>query len=131
MVLDLSTSTPDPKAHDFGQITLAVLDRLPSAELDALPFGVVGLQTDETVAVYNATEARMAGIDRASIIGVHFFSEVGQCMNNFMVAQRFEDEAEIDAELDYVLTLRMRPTPVRLRLLKASSIARHYILIKR
>ncbi len=29
-------------------------------------------------------------------------------MNNFLVAQRFEDEEEIDAILNYVLTFRMR-----------------------
>ena len=52
-------------------------------------------------------------------------------MNNFMVAQRFEDEAEIDDVIDYVLTLRMRPTPVRLRLLKSAAASRRYILIQR
>jgi hypothetical protein len=52
-------------------------------------------------------------------------------MNNFMVAQRFEDELEIDAIIDFVLTFRMRPTPVRLRLLKSVEVARRYILIER
>jgi len=52
-------------------------------------------------------------------------------MNNFMVAQRFEDEPELDATLPYVLTLRMRPTRVRLRLLATSGTTRRYILIER
>jgi hypothetical protein len=56
---------------------------------------------------------------------------VGQCMNNFMVAQRFEDEAEIDDIVPYVLTLRMRPTRVRLRLLASATSPRRYILIER
>jgi hypothetical protein len=56
---------------------------------------------------------------------------VAQCMNNFMVAQRFEDEPEIDDIVPYVLTLRMRPTRVRLRLLATPGIARRYILIER
>lgn len=42
-------------------------------------------------------------------------------MNNFMVAHRFEEAAEnglpLDATIDYVLTLRMRPQRVQLRLL--------------
>lgn len=73
----------------------------------------------------------MAGTERDTVLGAHFISEVGQCMNNFMVAQRFEDEPEIDDELDYVLALRMRPAPVRLRLLKKSGFEGHYILIRR
>ncbi|WP_345815384.1 hypothetical protein AAGS40_23670 [Paraburkholderia sp. PREW-6R] len=54
-------------------------------------------------------------------------------MNNFMVAQRFEDEAEagLDAIVDYVLTLRMRPTPVRLRLLAGAGSAARFVLVER
>jgi hypothetical protein len=52
-------------------------------------------------------------------------------MNNFMVAQRFEEEPELDATLPYVLTLRMRPTPVRMRLLATQETVRRYILIER
>ncbi|KQS49919.1 phosphonate transporter [Sphingomonas sp. Leaf198] len=98
---------------------------------DALPFGVVGLGADTIVQVYNATEARMAGLDPAAVLGVPFFDAVGQCMNNFMVAQRFEDEPEIDEIVPYVLTLRMRPTRVRLRLLASAGTPRRYILIAR
>lgn len=115
----------------FETIPLAELCGLDTERCDALPFGVVGLSPDGLVEVYNRTEERLAGLPRDSVIGTHYFSATAQCMNNFMVAQRFEDEAEIDAVIDYVLTLRMRPTPVRLRLLKALGIPRNYILIER
>ncbi len=131
MSLTLNIDAQRPSALGFSDIGIDVLDRLSPAEVDALPFGVVGMDAGGTVAVYNATESSMAGIARESVMGTHFMSEIGQCMNNFMVAQRFEDEVELDTELDYVLTLRMRPTPVRLRLLKTLTIARHYILIRR
>ena len=52
-------------------------------------------------------------------------------MNNFLVAQRFEDEPAIDAILPYVLTLRMRPTRALLRLLAAPDAPLNYILIER
>ncbi|SFO26977.1 photoactive yellow protein [Sphingomonas sp. OK281] len=115
----------------FETITTDYLETMPAADRDALPFGVVGLAPDTVVEVYNAAEARMAGLDQASVIGVPFFDAVAQCMNNFMVAQRFEDEAEIDDIIPYVLTLRMRPTKVRLRLLKTAGTARRYVLIER
>jgi hypothetical protein len=54
----------------------------------------------------------------------------GVCMNNFMVAQRFEDEDVLDTVIDYVLTFRMRPTPVKLRLVRQWNLSRRYLLIR-
>lgn len=115
----------------FETIPLDTLLTLEADQLDTLPFGVVGLSAEGIVEIYNATEAQLAGLHRDGVIGTHYFSVTAQCMNNFMVAQRFEDEAEIDAIIDYVLTLRMRPTPVRLRLVKARRADRRFILIQR
>jgi hypothetical protein len=56
-------------------------------------------------------------------------------MNNFMVAQRFEDAltsgSPLDVVVDYVLTLRMRPVKVKLRLLAAPKAATRYVLVQR
>lgn len=115
----------------FETVTLTDLETMEKSECDALGFGVVGIAPNTAVEVYNAAEARMAGLDAENVLGVPFFDAVGQCMNNFMVAQRFEDEPELDAIVPYVLTLRMRPTRVRLRLLASASHPRRYILIER
>ena len=116
---------------DFEEITIECLDALDCEESDSLSFGVVGLSPVGLVEIYNRTESQLAGLPRDSVIGAHFFASTGQCMNNYLVAQRFEDEAELNAILDFVLTLRMRPTPVRLRLLKTAAISRRYVLIQR
>ena len=116
---------------EFETVTLATLATLDEDRLDTLPFGVVGLSPGSMVEVYNATESKLAGLPQDSVLGTHYFAVTAQCMNNFMVAQRLDDEAEIDATIDYVLTLRMRPTPVRLRLLKAAGVERRFILIQR
>ena len=56
-------------------------------------------------------------------------------MNNFLVAQRFEDGAapatSLDAAIDYVFTLRMRPSKVSLRLLVCPALALRYVLVNR
>ncbi len=83
------------------------------------------------VTVYNATESKNAGLSPQRVLGKHFFEEVAPCMNNFMVAQRFDDVDELDEIIPYVLTLRMRPTPVRLRLLKAPGCTTRFVLIER
>jgi photoactive yellow protein len=115
----------------FETVRLAELQTMRADACDRLPFGVVGLDAAGITKVYNATEARMAGLDPKRVLGVSFFDAVAQCMNNFMVAQRFEDEPELDAIIPYVLTLRMRPTPVRLRLLASRSAPIRFILVQR
>jgi hypothetical protein len=56
-------------------------------------------------------------------------------MNNFMVAQRFEDAlasgSPLDSVVDYVLTLRMRPVKVKLRLIAAPEGVTRYVLVQR
>jgi len=115
-----------------------ILDRLlvlDAAELDRLEFGVIGIDADTVVRDYNALEAKMAGLSKERVIGHPLFTVVAPCMNNFMVAQRLEDAAAagvaLDLTLDYVLTLRMRPVKVQLRLLAGPGAARRFVLVNR
>jgi photoactive yellow protein len=111
-----------------------LLDRLEEASdavLDTLPFGVIAMAGNGTVVSYNGTESRLSGLMPANVIGRHFFSAVAPCTNNFMVAYRFETEPALDAVFDYVFTLRMQPTAVRLRLLKQPLRRRMYLVVER
>jgi photoactive yellow protein len=121
---------------DFGQVD--ILDRLNSleaSELDTLEFGVIGFDADTCVCRYNRYESRIAGLSQQRVLGQHLFTAVAPCMNNFLVAQRFEDAAAagsaLDATIDYVFTLRMRPSKVKLRLLAAPGAAMRYVLVHR
>ena len=117
--------------NEFSQVSLATLSTSSPAILDDLPFGVIGLSSDGIVQIYNATESRLAGLPAIKVVGGDFFNNIAQCMNNFMVAQRFVEEKELDATIDFVLTLRMRPTPVKLRLLQSEAVPLHFVLIHR
>jgi photoactive yellow protein len=116
---------------DFETVSLQDLDAMNDGDLDVLPYGVIAFAADTIVHRYNLTEARMAGLDPSTVKGAPFFAAVAQCMNNFMVAQRFEDEPDIDEVMPYTLTLRMRPTKVRMRLMAAAEMQLRYILIER
>jgi photoactive yellow protein len=111
------------------------LDALSDAELDNLDFGVIGFDHEGIVRRYNAYESRAAGLSVSRVVGHALFTVVAPCMNNYLVAQRFDDAAaqgsELDATIDYVLTLRMRPVKVRLRLLAAPGPAGRYVLVQR
>ena len=109
---------------------IEMLSTMDEAALDGLPFGAVGLDSENMVELYNAHEERYSGLPRGIVVGRHFFSDVAPCMNNYMVAERLA-EALLDVTLPYVLTFRMRPTPVRLRLLRASEAPRRWVLVAR
>jgi photoactive yellow protein len=124
---------------DFDQPDLfPAIDAMASASakaLDDLEFGVMGFDAETVVVQYNAFESRAAGLSPQRVLGQPLFTLVAPCMNNFMVAQRFEDAAQSGAALDqtihYVLTLRMRPVKVKLRLLAGAERGTRYVLVQR
>ena len=113
----------------------AALARMGPNELDALDFGVIGFDQSGVVRRYNRHESEAAGLRPERVIGHPLFSDVAPCMNNFMVAQRFADAAAsgqpLDVTIDYVLTLRMRPTRVKLRLVSVPGAETSYVLLRR
>jgi photoactive yellow protein len=112
-----------------------LLDACNQDQLDGLGFGVIGFDADTVVQRYNAVESQAAGLSPQRVIGEPLFTNVAPCLNNFMVAQRFEDAAdegsELDDTMDYVLTLRMRPVKVKLRLLASATGTTRYVLVQR
>jgi photoactive yellow protein len=111
------------------------LARLNADQLDQLDFGVIGFDADTNVCRYNRHESEAAGLTPPRVLGQPLFTNVAPCLNNFMVAQRFEDAADegtvLDDTIDYVLTLRMRPIKVALRLLAEPGSAVRYVLVQR
>ena len=112
-----------------------VLDASSQEQIDALDFGVIGFDAAANVQRYNAFESQAAGLSPQRVIGEPLFTNVAPCLNNFLVAQRFEDAAdegsELDDTIDYVLTLRMRPIKVKLRLLASANSGTRYVLVQR
>ncbi len=113
---------------------LATLHTLSDAQLDELGFGTIGFDADGIVRQYNATESRFARLTRERVVSLPLFTWVAPCMNNFLVAQRFEDAAAasepLDVTLPYVLTFRMKPVSVVLRLLATPGPRLRYVLVR-
>jgi photoactive yellow protein len=122
-----------PAFHEPG--LLNHLDSLSESELNDLDFGVIGFDAEGVVRRYNTYESAAAGLSPSRVVGHTLFTVVAPCMNNYLVAQRFEDAAAagdlLDATIDYVLTLRMRPVKVKLRLLASSGAVHRYVLVQR
>lgn len=111
------------------------LDQASDADLDALDFGTIGLDAAGVVRRYNRFESVASGLSLERVVGHPLFTVVAPCMNNYLVAQRFEDAAagngSLDATIDYVLTLRMRPVKVKLRLLADAGSSMRWVLVQR
>lgn len=111
------------------------LDESNDSDLDALEFGVIAFDLEGIVRRYNRFESTAAGLSPQRVLGSSLFEVVAPCMNNFLVAQRFEDalaeSVKLDETINYVLTLRMRPVKVKLRLLAAPDSATRYVLVHR
>ena len=108
---------------------LPQLDAANYGALDLLPFGVIRMTGDGIVVAYNECESRMAGLSLQSVLGRHFFTEIAPCTNNALVAGRFKAEPTLDATIDYVFSLRLKPMPVRLRMLQGSESRFAYLLV--
>lgn len=121
------------EAMSFNESTLAdQLYRLADAKLNAAPFGIIGFGSkDERVQLYSDAECILSGLSRTSVMGRALFDEVAPCMNNFLVAEKFRSGQPLDEIVDYVFTLRMRPTPVRLRLVWREGQSRMYLCVER
>jgi len=128
MNIDQAPAFADPKLHLF-------LEQSGAEALDALDFGVIGFDAEGLVQRYNAFESKAAGLSPDRVLGHALFTVVAPCMNNFMVAQRFDDAQQagttLDDTIDYVLTLRMRPVKVKLRLLASPAATLRFVLVYR
>lgn len=109
---------------------LSALESVPLSGIDAIGFGLVVMDRDGIILGYNQRESRLSGLPAAAVAGRNFFTDVGLCTNNYLVAQRYADSDDLDESLDYVFTFRMAPTPVRLRLLAQKRSQRQYLAVQ-
>lgn len=128
MTGDLRAATVLP-AFDDGDL-LDRLDALDLAVLDGLDFGLVTMDPRGIVIGYNAVESAASGLSPERVLGHHFYTEIGPCANNRIVAGRFDTAGRLDDRLDYTFTFRLRVRPVRLRLMAAAGGERRYMAVQ-
>ncbi|MDX2015839.1 MAG: PAS domain-containing protein [Myxococcaceae bacterium] len=80
---------PLPEELLAPPITAGQVPSLSDEELDAVPFGVIGLTPDGVIARYNLAEARFARLDRSRVVGRRFFDEVAPCTRTDAFQGRF------------------------------------------
>jgi photoactive yellow protein len=122
----------------FEPTRLAVLT---DEELDALPFGVIGLDGEGRIARYNMAEARFARLDRSQVVGRAFFGEVARCTDTPEFRGRFEmllrEPTATSVRFEYVFAFRFGAQKVDVDMgavagvPSAATAARVYLCINR
>lgn len=108
------------------------LPRMTLAEIDALDVGVIGFDDDARIQVYNRAESQFSLVAPERAIGKHLFGELAPCMNNRLVYGRVMAGVrlgELDLEMDYVFSFRMRPRSVRLRFYRDPATGTNWLLV--
>ena len=123
-----STTVSDTPAFSAPGLFAWLLEAT-DGQLDELGFGVIGLDENLVCTNYNSLESQMAGLSKERVIGELFFEHVAPCMNNFMIADVLHGSEDVDVTIAYTLSVRVKPTPVDLRLLAAAQEPRRFLVI--
>jgi photoactive yellow protein len=112
-----------PGAPAFDDPDLASrIGEMAASDIDALPFGAIRLDNQQTVVFYSAAERRLSGYHKP-VIGRHFFTEIAPCMNTLSFRGRVEralQSGTLNIEFDHVgdfddaakdIRVRVQPAP--------------------
>jgi photoactive yellow protein len=129
-MLDLAESS-SPVPFDPSSV-----DDRSDDELDALPFGVICLDDEGTILRYNLYESRFARLDRNTVIGRGFFTEVAPCTRTEAFEGRFRAFVEKGGEaaplrFDFLFDFKFGAQHVSIELCRAASAPRYYLLVNR
>ncbi len=99
--------------------------------MDHMPLGVVVLDPEGRVVLYNRYEEILAGRRRTSVVGRHFFTEVAPCMNVKELGGAFTRDIgrqplQIETEFSFPLPFLEQPRDVNVRLVSFESDSTPY-----
>ena len=104
------------------------------ATADAQNFGVVKVDDQGVIQIYNKWESDMAGVPADQAVGKNFFTQIAPCTNNRLVYGKFQDGiggGSLDAEFNYTFTYKMQPTNVVLRLFRDGASGTNWVFVNK
>ncbi|MCG9876110.1 MAG: photoactive yellow protein [Leptospiraceae bacterium] len=109
------------------------LGNLTRAEADNAPFGIIKLETDGKILLYNKYESNLAGVPIEKAEGRNFFTDIAVCTNNRIFFGRFKDgiaQGNLDLVFNYVFTYKMKPTNVVIHLYYDKVSKTNWVFVK-
>ncbi|MGE8723158.1 PAS domain-containing protein [Leptospira terpstrae] len=112
---------------------LGKLGTLTQAEADAAAFGIVKVDGNGKILLYNKYESELANVHIQTAVGKNFFTEVAICTNNRIFYGRFKEgmlTGDLDIAFNYVFTYKMKPTNVVIHLYHDKTSDTNWIFVK-
>jgi photoactive yellow protein len=110
------------------------LARSISAEVDAQDFGIVKVDDNGNITLYNRYEADLASVEPSAAEGKSFFTQIAPCTNNTLFFGNFKrgvKEGKLNALFPYTFTYRMRPTNVKVHMYRDANTRTNWVLVKK
>jgi len=95
------------------------IDSMSPKELDALPQGVIQLNSEGIVLQYNSYEANLAGLTRENVVGKNFFKQVAPCTDVKEFYGRFRQGVQarkLHCKFRYHFSFKHKPIDVTVTL---------------
>ncbi|MBK6605022.1 MAG: photoactive yellow protein [Leptospiraceae bacterium] len=120
--------------EDFAKGILYNLGHLSRDQADNANFGIVKVDDQGQILLYNKYESDLAGVPVASAEGKNFFTQVAICTNNRLFFGKFKDgvtSGHLDSSFNYVFTYKMKPTNVMIQLYRDQATSTNWIFVKK
>jgi len=117
-------------SDDMGNI----MAKLGDSKINDLAFGAIKLDGDGNILSYNQAEGDITGRDPKDVIGKNFFTDVAPCTNQPEFFGKFKQgiqEDKLNTMFEYVFDYKMKPTKVKVHMMKAQVGEGYYIFVKR
>lgn len=109
------------------------LGALSRGEADLADFGIVKVDDEGNIQLYNKYEAELASVTPAFAEGRNFFTEIAPCTNNKLFYGRFQKgvaAGDLDVEFNYTFTYKLRPTNVAIHLKRDNASDTNWVFVK-
>lgn len=110
------------------------LASMSQKDMDELSFGAVEIDEKGKILRYNKAEGEITGRDPKEVIGQNFFKDVAPCTDSDEFAGKFSDgvkKGSLDTIFEYTFDYKMRPTKVKVHMIKSPSDDTYWIFVKR
>lgn len=116
-----------------AESTLNGLENLDQSKADQLDHGVVKVDKDGTIQIFNDYESKLSGCDKNAVLGKNFFTEVAPCTNNRLFYGKFKsgvEAGELELKIPYTFTYKMRPANVFVHMKIDKATGTNWVFIK-
>ena len=110
----------------------AMLGNLSRSDADAADFGVVKVDDQGNIQLYNRYESQLAGIAPNAAEGKNFFTQIAPCTNNGLFFGSFKKgvaAGNLNVAFPYTFTYKMTPTNIRAHLYRDQASGTNWVFV--